>query len=372
MKAGRVDIIGGSLGGLFAATLLRYDGWKVNVYERAVSGLAGKGAGLVPQVEVSQILEAIDRDDVMATQVIASERIFLGRDGDIQGQIAQPQGQISWDLLYAAFRDALPSSLYHTGVEATVINQSPEAVTVQFSDGSSSEADLVIGADGIGSFVREFVAPGTCPDYAGYAAFRGLATENALPTASADLLSGRFMIYDAPGSHMLGYLVASPEGSIEPGHRRYNWVWYRSLSEEKFRHVLVTNTVSNRVYSAPPGGLSTTVVNELRESARRDLPQVLSEVVVREPAPFVQGIFDYSAPQMVRGRVALLGDAAFVVRPHTAMGVSKAAGDAMALQAALRQNNTIEEALKSYESIRSPVGRRIAEYGKRLGANFRR
>jgi 2-polyprenyl-6-methoxyphenol hydroxylase-like FAD-dependent oxidoreductase len=74
---------------------------------------------------------------------------------------------------------------------------------------------------------------------------------------------------------------------------------------------------------------------------------------------------------MVRGRVALLGDAAFVARPHTAMGVSKAAGDALALRAALLAEPELQTALARYEAQRMPVGREIVAYGKRLGARMR-
>ncbi|HAU75348.1 MAG TPA: 2-polyprenyl-6-methoxyphenol hydroxylase, partial [Agrobacterium sp.] len=80
-----------------------------------------------------------------------------------------------------------------------------------------------------------------------------------------------------------------------------------------------------------------------------------------------QGIFDYEAEHMVSQRIALVGDAAFVVRPHTAMGVSKAAGDAMALRDALRQTDDLPAALARYQNIRLPVGKAIAAYGRRLG-----
>jgi len=86
-----------------------------------------------------------------------------------------------------------------------------------------------------------------------------------------------------------------------------------------------------------------------------------------EETPSIQGIFDYEAEHMVSQRIALVGDAAFVVRPHTAMGVSKAAGDAMALRDALRQTDDLPAALARYQNTRLPVGKAIAAYGRRLG-----
>jgi 2-polyprenyl-6-methoxyphenol hydroxylase-like FAD-dependent oxidoreductase len=73
---------------------------------------------------------------------------------------------------------------------------------------------------------------------------------------------------------------------------------------------------------------------------------------------------------MVKGRIALLGDAAFMVRPHTAMGVSKAAGDAMTLRDCLAQAQSILEALNRYNNLRRLVGKEIAQSGRQLGASF--
>jgi len=73
---------------------------------------------------------------------------------------------------------------------------------------------------------------------------------------------------------------------------------------------------------------------------------------------------------MIKGRIALLGDAAFIVRPHTAMGVSKAAGDAMALRDCLTQSRDLPEALNQYNNLRDLAGREIARYGQDLGASF--
>jgi 2-polyprenyl-6-methoxyphenol hydroxylase-like FAD-dependent oxidoreductase len=81
--------------------------------------------------------------------------------------------------------------------------------------------------------------------------------------------------------------------------------------------------------------------------------------VIQEQWPFIQAIFDYEAPSMHRLGIALLGDAAVVVRPHTAMGVSKAAGDALALRDALWKEHSLESALHRYGETRLAVGRQL-------------
>jgi 2-polyprenyl-6-methoxyphenol hydroxylase-like FAD-dependent oxidoreductase len=368
MQAGEAIIVGGSVGGLFIGTLLQRQGWKVEIYERSSSGLAGKGAGFVPQQEVAEILREIHREDVLQTGVVANERIFLDRNGEIQGLVKTPQAQMSWDLLYQAWRDQIPSQYYHLSSGVVLVSTTQDFAEVQLSDRSIHREDLVIGADGIGSVVRPAVAPNSHPQYAGYAAFRGLSPERELPEQGANVVSDRFTFFDATGSQFLGYTVAGADGSTRTGERRYNWVWYRQLSLERFAKALESNSGEGRSFSAPRGGgLSAKTEEELHAAARVRLPAVLSEIVAKEKAPFLQGIFDYETPAMYRGRVALLGDAAFVVRPHTAMGIAKAAADAMELRDALVEEASVEAAFHRYSARRMIAGSQIARHGQRLG-----
>lgn len=370
MTNDKVIIVGGSVGGLFAGVLLHRAGWQVTVYERSVTGLGGKGAGLVAQPDVSRILAEIGREDVLRAGVVARERIFLDRQGRIVQTIRSPQTQMSWDLLLEAFRSELPESCYRRGMRVVSMISGEHTAAVTMQDGRTDIADLVLGADGIGSIARKFVAPDTLPQYAGYVAYRGLAPETCLPAESARLLLDRFTFYDAYRTQMLGYLVAGANGSRAPGERRYNWVWYRPLANQQLTRVLTADSGEIRQYSLAPGMLSESTHRELMESAQSQLPHVHAMLVRNEPKPFVQAIYDYEPPAMIRGRVVLLGDAAFIVRPHTAMGVSKAAGDAIAFRDCLVQAQNVPEALTRYQTIRSAAGREIANYGRRLGASF--
>jgi 2-polyprenyl-6-methoxyphenol hydroxylase-like FAD-dependent oxidoreductase len=308
-------VVGGSLGGLFTAVLLHRAGWRVSVFERSAAGLAGKGAGLVAQPDVERILAEIGREDVLDSGVLAHQRIFLDRNGDILQTVLTAQSQISWDLLFEAFRSELPEDSYRRGASVSSAADDSEAATITLADGTTETADLVIGADGIGSRIREIVCPKSLPSYAGYVAFRGLSPETQLPPADADTLRDRFTFYNAHRTQMLGYLVAGPNGSIEPDSRRYNWVWYRVMTETALASVLTSDSGEQRQYSVPAGLLSQVAHQELIDSADRELPPVCARLVKLEPHPFVQAIFDYEAPSMVKGRIALLGDAAFIVRP---------------------------------------------------------
>jgi 2-polyprenyl-6-methoxyphenol hydroxylase-like FAD-dependent oxidoreductase len=168
------------------------------------------------------------------------------------------------------------------------------------------------------------------------------------------LLFDRFTFFDGQRSQVLGYLVAGAGGSTQTGTRRYNWVWYRPLTDVQFR-VLTSDSGKVREYSVAAGELSLETRTELRRQAIDQLPPPCARLIAGEPRPFVQAIFDYACPTMFRGNSALMGDAAFVVRPHTAMGVSKAAGDAMALRDCLHQADSLPEALARYDGARRIV-----------------
>ncbi|SFS20063.1 2-polyprenyl-6-methoxyphenol hydroxylase [Dyella sp. OK004] len=368
----RIGIAGGSVGGLFAAVLLARQGHQVTVMERARHGLARRGAGLVVQEQVERILRMVGLPRVAETGVWANERIVLDLRGHVATRERRPQMQMSWDLLYDGFRQLLPDSLYLTGATVNDIEPSDRHVNVTLADGRRFEFDLLIGADGQGSIVRSIVngeaAKIIRPDYVGYAAWRGLVAENAMPRQAADLLFERFAFHFAEGEQALGYLVPGPDGQTAMGERRYNWVWYRQLPAEQLRELL-SDAQRTGALSLGPGELPPAVSEALVADAQTQLPPPFAAAVAAEAQPFVQPIYDYESPRMVNRRVVLLGDAAFVARPHTAMGVAKAAGDAMALANAL-VGRPLDEALAAYEQARLSQGRAIVDYGRRLGQSL--
>ncbi|WP_428031686.1 FAD binding domain-containing protein [Ancylobacter sp.] len=367
----RILIVGGSMGGLFAGVLLARAGFDVTITERSVQGLEGRGAGLVAQREVFDILREVGVEHVAQIGVEARERIYLDRAGTIISRQPTPQTQLSWDVLFRTFRNLVPEGRYQTGRRAVAVVKEADGVRVRYADGGEEHADVLIGADGIGSAVRaSVVGPQSLPEYVGYATWRGLVPEREVPPAAAGQLFDRFAFYEMPGSHILGYLVTGPDGSTAVGRRRYNWVWYRRYMRDELDGVLTDIGGERRSFSLAPGQMRPDIVATMRADAARLLPPSFAAAVTAEPRPFIHAIFDYAPAHMVAGRVALMGDAAFVARPHTAMGVAKAAGDAFALRNALRARPDIDAALAAYEAERAPVGRSIVAYGKRLGQSL--
>ncbi|MDR3485669.1 MAG: 2-polyprenyl-6-methoxyphenol hydroxylase [Bradyrhizobium sp.] len=367
MKRLSIRLIGGSVGGLFAGILLQRDGHDVKIYERSVGGLSGRGAGLVGQPDLFRLLRRIGAEHVARVGVVAQERIFLDPSGAVQSRVRSPQSQISWDYLYDTIAGKFDPAAYDLGRPVVDVIDGEHGAQIVFADGSAEIANLVIGADGIGSVVRRALNPGNYANrFAGYVAWRGLVPEASIPI-EASILLNRFAFFTSYGSQALGYLVPGANGESNVGARRYNWVWYREARTEDLPRLFTDKNGDIHSFSLSRGGLSSSRREAFWFDAANSLPPPFRAVVEADAEPSIQGIFDYEAPRMVGQSVALLGDAAFVVRPHTAMGVSKAASDAMTLRDSLAIAPTLAAALRQFEAQRLPAGREIARYGQRLG-----
>ena len=133
-----------------------------------------------------------------------------------------------------------------------------------------------------------------------------------------------------PGEQMLTYLVAGRNNSTTEGERRFNFVWYRPADEQKDLPVLFTDADGRRhEQNIPPDRIRKEVVMDMHATAARLLAPAFVDVIRATSDPLFQPIYDLESPQLVFGRAVLMGDAAFVARPHVGLGVTKAAGDAV-------------------------------------------
>ena len=356
------------MSGLLAGLLLRRAGWEVDVYERVEGELAGRGAGIVAQPELIETINALGLDST-DLGVLVTTRQILEVSGRLGSTVECPQVLTAWERVYRCLRDAFTPEHYHRGRGLARFEQTRGGVVAHFGDGGSQDGDLLVGADGIRSTVRQQCLPDLSPLYVGYVAWRALIAEAAIPPATHRALFETMSFCLPPGEQFLGYPVAGPDNDLRPGHRRYNVVWYRPAEEATTLQWLLTDESGTRhAISIPPPLIRRAAIAAMRADAERLIAPQMREIVRLIDEPILQPIYDLETPRMAFGRVAIMGDAAFVARPHVAAGVAKAADDAMALTAALADESDVETALRRFESVRLPVGRRIIQRARHLGA----
>ncbi len=125
----------------------------------------------------------------------------------------------SWGRVFRSLRDRMPPGSYHLGKSLLRVEQDASSVSAIFADGTHERGDLLIGADGGRSTVRELFLPGQQPDYAGYVAWRAMLDERDVPPAIHEELFVNFTYCLPPGELFLAYPVPGRNNETQPGQR---------------------------------------------------------------------------------------------------------------------------------------------------------
>jgi 2-polyprenyl-6-methoxyphenol hydroxylase-like FAD-dependent oxidoreductase len=316
-------IVGGSLGGLFAANLLLRNGWDVDVFERVPDELSGRGAGIVTHPELFDVLRAAGVRIDASIGVNVEARITLARDGSLASERPLPQTLTAWSKMYHVLRAALPDQHYHAGAVVADVADGPDRASVTLADGSVVHADLVVAADGLRSAIRETFLPDARLQYAAMSRGAGWSTNASCPTrrtrrCSTSSHSGCRPANRSSATRLPGGTTArSPASALQ----------LRLVSRDPRRHRLAEpadrrdRQAVGRRHSADADP-----ARRARRDGRRRACAARAAVRgsrVRAAQPLFQPIYDLEVPHMTFGRIALLGDAAFVARPHCGMGVTE-------------------------------------------------
>ncbi|KVO78696.1 hypothetical protein WK11_21920 [Burkholderia ubonensis] len=367
----KIVIAGGSIAGLAAALTLDCIGHDVTVYERSPNPLRGQGGGVAVLRRMMAFLEQHGRHCRRMISVPTHRRRWIDRQGAVTRDELEMLPFSSWDAVYRSLCDTLPPGRIRYGRAITGFDPHADGIDVHVED-ERIRADLLIAADGAGSSLRTRLFPGCAPSFAGYVAWRGIVDEAAFDADAIASLVENMTLHKAPGELFMAFLIPALDGSLEPGARRFNWLWYRNETDlDALRRHLTDRDGRVHHASVHPGRLADDSAASLRQLAAERLPAVLSQLVLATRAPFVQAIFDAMSPDFVGGRVALVGDAACTVRPHTASGTSKAAQDAVSLAEALPPGAAdVVERLARWSAQRRAEVTTLLAKGLQLAASF--
>lgn len=405
-KPTNIVIVGGSLGGLFMGVALKQlrRNLNIRIFERNPTPLLqDQGAGVVAGPDVQQFFSNHDRTRTPLA-VTSQQRLYLNKSGDVIDREDRKQQMTSWDLLYHLLRanyDGVKSNYadvpdsevdegtvaYEYGCTVTDIEaphaasgsgvdfSKPVKITIKKHSGetSTTDADLVIAADGPSSTIRARYVPDVKRTYAGYVAWRGTVPEDEVSEEAAKVLVEKFTFFHTQHIQILAYAIPGTNGILEPGKRLLNWVWYVNYEEDSPEHVdLMTDNDGKRHHiTLPAGGVREEVWARQKKFAEETLPPQFAELVERTKIPFIQAITDVIAPSAIfdHGRVLLIGDALAGLRPHTAMSTSQAAFDAMKLAEAINQiiDGREEGVLERWEKEVADNAIQLQSHGVKIG-----
>ncbi|WP_238010722.1 FAD-dependent monooxygenase [Dactylosporangium sp. AC04546] len=337
----RIAVVGAGIGGLATAIALRAKGHEVDVYDQA-SELTAIGAGIALGANGMKVLDRLGLGPAVRDAASNLQRIQFHhwKTGDIfyehpmgdwyDERFGGPFLGIHRADMHQVLLDAYDGSPL-LGHRATAVRESEDAAEVEFANGTTVTADVVIGADGLRSAVREHV---TGPDEAVFSAmscYRGLVPVEKVPGGDEMGLTfflgpnRHLVVYPVRGGELINFVayVPDPEWTLE------SWSSKADSAEAVAAFAGWNDTV-------------TTMLANVQETGRWALYD-------REPLR-----------RWSTGRVTLLGDAAHPMLPHAGQGSNQAIEDVSVLVALLGDGDLpVADALHRYEQIRKPRTRQI-------------
>ncbi|KAJ4418261.1 hypothetical protein N0V82_005652 [Gnomoniopsis sp. IMI 355080] len=317
--------------------------------------------------------------------------MYLGKTGDVVHTEDMEQNMTSWDLAYYLLRanyDYTKSSYCKTPQplpqegkaehqhdrKVTGLEREGEKIRVFWESNKGEEkgsllADFVIGADGPSSTVRKLLQPDAQRTYAGYCALRGTVPEGEVSQAAKDAFSERFTFFHDTGLQILAYLIPGKDGTVEPGQRLVNFVYYTNFPEgsQELEEIMTDKEGQRRHITMPPGMMSPKAWEKQKQIAEKRLPPQFAEIVCKTQQPFVQAVTDCISPtnEYMDGKVILVGDALAGFRPHTVASTSQACFDAMILADYFDGNVSREEWKKQTLGFARYIQKRGVDMGTR-------
>jgi salicylate hydroxylase len=351
----KVVVVGGGIGGLFAANALIAHGLKVSVYEQAPAlGEVGAGVFLTPNsVRHLQRIGLGPQVETRGARVGTGSHYFRHDGAPIAPvQVTDSSG---WNATFGMHRAdlvemlaaGLPPGVVRTGHRGVGLEQAGNVALVSFANGATAEGDIVIAADGIHSELRHYAAPPSRPVFHGSVAYRGVLPHQAIPHWPND----RWLMWLGKARHFLTFPVRSGE--------LINYVGFVPADAEM-----------KESWSAPGDP------DMLRREFDGWDPRI-GTLLGQVQQTFRWALYDREPlPNWTRGRLTLLGDAAHPMLPHLGQGANQSIEDGMALATILAHADgaNVPAALLAYERLRrervAAVQRGARENGMRYDSSY--
>jgi len=350
-----IVIVGGGIGGLFAANALAAQGFAVAVYEQAPAiGEIGAGVFLTPNsVRHLRRIGLQPAVEKWGARVGPGSQYY--RHDGVPIAPVQVTDSSGWNATFGMHRadlvemlaSALPAGAVHTGHRCIGFEQYGNLARVSFANGASAEADIIIAADGIHSELRPHVFASSQPVFSGSVAYRGLVPHDRIPDWPTD----RWQMWLGKGRHFLAFPVRA--GKL------INYVGFVPTDEQM-----------KESWSAPG---DPDVLRQAFAGWDPRIEQLLKEVQLT----FRWALYDREPlPVWIRQRLCLLGDAAHPMLPHLGQGANQSIEDGMALAKILARadRTTAPQALLAYERLRrervAQVQRGARENGLRYDSAY--
>lgn len=363
----RVAVVGGSIGGMTVAGLLRDAGYQVDVYERSPGPLSGLGTGIVVQPELVRFLLERTPTTLEDISVPSSSMKYVdAASGSLIGETDDSWRFTSYNALYHRLLENFGLDGYHFSRNLERLVDDGKEVELTFSSGDTAHADLVVLADGGASTGRRQLL-GVTPEYAGYVTWRGLAELDALSATTREFFDDAFTYGLLDDGHLIAYPIPVVDADGKT-RRALNYQWYWNVAAGPQLDELMTDRNGvRRPTSVHHQDLRPELLAEFHERARDRLTNTFVELLHAAREPFVTVIADADVARMRVGRCVLIGDAAVTPRPHAAAGGAKAAADAWTLVAALTgADGDLDGALERWEAQQLAVGRAYLQKVRRM------